>query len=336
MDEQNRRLRVGLIGAGIFAREAHLPALLKAGAQYEVAAVCSRRLTQAQEVAALVPGGTEAMDDVDALLARPDIEVVDIVLPIDVQPALVEKALAAGKHVISEKPIAPTVAAARAVIRSWLPTGLCWMVAENWRYEDAFVQAALSISMGEIGRPLLASWALHLPTNASVKYFHTPWRRRGDIPGGFLVDGGVHHVAALRALLGEVESVSACVEQFSADLPPADSLVASLRFVSGALATYAVTYATGAAWNPPLVVAGTEGSLRVDRGVLEVESGGVVTTRAAALRNGIEGELFAFHRWVTAGDGCLNTPQQALRDLAVVEAMLESAARGVQVAVVTK
>lgn len=310
-----------------------MPALLKAAEQYQIVAVCARRLGPARELATLVPGGAEALDSVEALLARDDIDVVDIVLPIDAQPAMVERALAAGKHVISEKPIAPNLAGARSLIETWKSTSLCWMVAENWRYESAFVQAAEVVHAGAIGRPLLAAWALTLPSTPSSAYYHTTWRRRGDIPGGFLADGGVHHIAALRAILGEVESVQAYVEQFREDLPPADTLAAALRFAGGALATYSVTYAAGARWSTPLAITGTSGSLRVERGLLEVESNGVVTEYAPANRDGIDGELAAFHAWVTAGEPCRNTPREALRDLAVIEAMLHSASTGQAVAV---
>ena len=88
----------------------------------------------------------EIFTDVDALLAREDIEAVDILLPIELMPEIVEKALLAGKHVLSEKPVAPTVERGRALLA--VPTRGVWMVAENWRYMESFYQAAERLAQG--------------------------------------------------------------------------------------------------------------------------------------------------------------------------------------------
>ena len=86
-----------------------------------------------------------------------------------------------------------------------------------------------------------------MPLKPGNKYYHTDWRRSGTFPGGFLLDGGVHHVAALRQVVGEIVSVSAEVRQVRADLPPADTLSAALEFESGVIGSYSVTYAAAVA-----------------------------------------------------------------------------------------
>src|SRR5262249_11458339 len=149
---------------------------------------------------------------------------VDVVLPILAMPDVVAKALKVGKHVISEKPIAPTVEVAQALLSLYgnYPR-LTWMVAENWRYEAAFIRAAEVIERSEIGQPILCHWALHVPMRPDAsKYYKTLWRRSGDFPGGLLMDGGVHHVAAMRRVIGEIAEVSATVAQIKSDLSPAD------------------------------------------------------------------------------------------------------------------
>lgn len=80
------------------------------------------------------------------VLARPDIAGVLIALPIANQPAFIEAALKAGKHVLSEKPVGPDVEGAKKVIAAYreqaAKSGLVWSVAEQFRFLPKYVWAA--------------------------------------------------------------------------------------------------------------------------------------------------------------------------------------------------
>lgn len=88
-------------------------------------------------------GAGKSLDD---LLARSDIGAVIIALPIKNQPEYVRKALLAGKHVLSEKPVAENVKEAVEMIKWYrseiAPKGVTWGVAENVRYTNSFIHAA--------------------------------------------------------------------------------------------------------------------------------------------------------------------------------------------------
>src|SRR5260221_4637792 len=105
-------IRIAIIGAGIFARDAHIPSILGLGNTFEVVAVCSRREESAKALAEKLPGKVDIYTDVAALLARQDIEAVDILMPISTMPATVEMALAAGEKFIHQKALWPPVATA--------------------------------------------------------------------------------------------------------------------------------------------------------------------------------------------------------------------------------
>src|SRR5215510_11649956 len=137
-----RPIRLGLIGAGIFARDAHVPSIKALGNAFDVVAIFSRTQSAAEGLNDLLPRKADVYTDITAMLNRDDIEAVDVVLPILAMPDVVAKALKVGKHVISEKPIAPTVEVAQALLSLYgnYPR-LTWMVAENWRYEAAFIRA---------------------------------------------------------------------------------------------------------------------------------------------------------------------------------------------------
>ncbi|MBN2471582.1 MAG: Gfo/Idh/MocA family oxidoreductase [Anaerolineae bacterium] len=333
MTEETQRIRLGIIGAGLFARQVHVPALQALADRFEIAAVCSRTPESTGQLAALLDGPVDELHDIDALLAREDIDAVDVVLPIGLMPEVVERALAAGKHVISEKPAAPTVAEGQRLLELYAGhAGQVWMVAENYRYEAAFEQAAAVVASGDLGRVLLADWAIYVNMTEENQYYHTAWRRDGSFPGGFLMDGGVHHMAGLRLVLGEVAAVCAQVVQRREDLPPADTLAASLQLESGALVAYSVTYAGGAPWYGPLQVVGERGALRLLRdGGVEVTIDGKTEVLTVPGSGGVRGEFAAFADAVQRGAAHRNTPEQAVQDVALVEAMLHSSATGQRV-----
>jgi predicted dehydrogenase len=319
-------IRLALVGAGIFAQNAHLPALLTLSDRIEIVAVYSRTHATAAALAQRIGDGVAVYTDLPALLARPDIDAVDILLPIPLQAGFVEAALRAGKHVISEKPIAPDSMTARKLmaLHAGQPAQV-WMVAENWRYEEAFEHAAQLIAEHAIGRPITAAWSRFAALKPGNPYYATPWRRSG-FTGGLLLDGVIHLAAALRLVLGEVTTVASMVDQVAPDLPPADTLSAVLRFASGATCLLQVSYAVDSPWSTPLTIVGAAGSLRVDRGFVEIARPGAAVERIECGKlHGVQRELAAFADAIQHGAPQRNTPAEALRDLAVVEALLTAA-----------
>lgn len=338
MTPSSQPLRLALIGAGTFARDAYLPSLAPHRDQLQIAAVYSRTLANAAALAGQIAYPVDCTDDLDALLARPDIEAAAVLLPIAAMPQAIAAALAAGKHVLSEKPIAPDLATGRrllagcALAQQTHHPNLVWMVGENWRYEEAFLRAADLVRSGAIGDPLTCTWAIYTPITERNKYYHTTWRRDSSFPGGFALDTGVHHIAVLRLILGEVAQVSAAARQVSPNLPPLDTVAATLRFDNGALGAYLATYAAGAPWPPHLSIVGTRGSLRVQRKIIELTTGGTTQEIACSGFDGVEKEILAFARAIRQGEAHRNGPQEALQDLAVMEAILAAAAQGEPVA----
>ena len=101
----------------------------------------------------------DSLTDLDALLSRVDITAVTVVLPITLQPSIVLKALAAGKHVLSEKPVAPDVKQGsqshQHMQEEYQRKGLIWRVAENCEAEPGIKKAAEIIRSRKLcSRPL--------------------------------------------------------------------------------------------------------------------------------------------------------------------------------------
>jgi predicted dehydrogenase len=319
-------LRIAIIGAGVFARDVHLPTLLSMPDRFEVAAVCSRSHESAEHLASAAHLPVEVTTDLDALLARDDIDVVDIIVPINVLPDITERALDSGKHVISEKPVAPTVARGKALLAHQRPDRV-WMVAENMRYVQSFLAAADILKSGQLGQPIIASWTVRNAMAPGNKYYNTEWRRAGDFPGGFLLDGGVHNMAALRLLMGEAEEVAAFTKLVRADMPPLDTVSSTIQFESGALGTFGLTFSAASPSDSGLTVVCENGMIRVRNDQLEVTQSGQ-TDRSFFSERGVYEEFMALSEAIRNGVPHRNTAQEALRDVALLEAMFRSGEAG--------
>ncbi|GAA6040133.1 hypothetical protein JCM8097_002043 [Rhodosporidiobolus ruineniae] len=232
--------RIALLGAGGFAIKAHLPAIAAADDTLFLAAVYSRSLNS---VNALIEATKKhhatsheldvysedpSTDGLDALLARKDISTVVLALPITSQPAIIEKALRAGKNVVSEKPVAPSLANAKRLIelyeREFRPQGLQWIVAEQYAYTQAYDKARELIRDGKIGDVRTFDATVFIQPTAQAA--GTGWRSKPDYQGGFILDGGVHFAAGVRHILPyPITSVVAHSSQIQPNLPPCDTLI---------------------------------------------------------------------------------------------------------------
>jgi predicted dehydrogenase len=133
-------------------------------------------------------GDTSA--NLDALLERSDITAVIVVLPITHQPGVILKALAAGKHVLSEKPMAPDVAEGAkllAIFKSkYKPKGLVWRVAENFEAEPGYQAAGKAIREGRIGKVMFFNTRVVNYLDKTSKWYNTPWRTVPDVSDNLL------------------------------------------------------------------------------------------------------------------------------------------------------
>jgi predicted dehydrogenase len=114
----------------------------------------------------------------DVLLKRADIEAVSIAVAIAKSPDLIRKALEAGKNVISEKPIAPTVESAKNLLEIYREQRqskqLLWVVGENFRFWNS-VNRAAKILRDLDGKLLTFRCSIAHFINADNKYFHSDW-----------------------------------------------------------------------------------------------------------------------------------------------------------------
>lgn len=331
-------IRLAIIGTGLIVFGQHWPAIQTLGNEFQVVALANRTPDKAEKLAetiAAVTGARPAVyTDYRALLAQERLDAVSLALPTLLNPEITEAAMAAGCHVIAEKPIAASLADAAPMLAWPERYGRQLMIAENYRYYGSYNRAAEQIAAGAIGQPRLARWNLNSYIGPDNPYYYTTWRQQPAHPGGYISDGGVHLAAALRMLLGEVAAVTAQAAALRPDLPPLDTISASLRFANGAIGTYAVTYALPGP-EQPLTVIGTTGALLVGRGRVELWRAGEVvqTWDEPSPHGGMVGMYADFARSVRTGEPPRSTAAEGYADLQLIVAMLRAAEEGREVQV---
>lgn len=164
-------------------------------------------------------GFEEASTDWRTVVNRPDVDVVDICTPNDTHPEIAVAAAAAGKHIISEKPLARTAAEAKTMLDAVTAAGIVHMVAFNYRRTPAIALARKYIDEGRIGTILnfrgtyLQDWSADPDSPLS-------WRFQKSVAGsGTVGDIGTHVIDLARYLVGEIASVNALTRTWIASRP---------------------------------------------------------------------------------------------------------------------
>ena len=192
---------VAILGAG-FMGATHANGYSALGEQVRVKTVCSRTSERAAKVAETL--GAAFTDDLDAVLADPEIDAVDICLPTPLHRETAEKAFAAGKHVLLEKPIALTEEDAEAILRAAGASGRTFMVGLVVRFFAEYVEIARRVVEGEIGEVReVSAYRLSFPADWG------DWIRDPAQSGGTPIDLMVHDFDQLNVLLGEPRTVFA-------------------------------------------------------------------------------------------------------------------------------
>ncbi|WP_182047426.1 Gfo/Idh/MocA family protein [Curtobacterium sp. ME26] len=247
MTEQ--RLRIGLVGAGVIAH-AHLPNLLRIGDVVVFSEVGAEELVAAH--------GGEVVGSLDELLAR--VDVVDVVVPTYAHAEVVRAALAAGKDVISEKPLARTDADADDLVRLAHEAGRQLYPAHVVRYFPEYVRLKAAVEAGQLGELAVLRFVRSgaFPTRSA-------WFADPALSGGIIMDQMIHDLDIARWIAGDVVRVSAVHVRKGTVDHPVEAAHVLLTHASGAISHIA------GIWGPahlPFVTefsaAGTLGTLSHD------------------------------------------------------------------------
>jgi predicted dehydrogenase len=242
------KIKVGIVGPGRIATMVHAPSLKLCPEMCDVFAVASR--TEAKAAAFAAQWGIPRVHgDWRALLADPELDAVVICPPSGSTAAIATAAVAAGKHVLCEKPLGLTYAEAREVEAAAAGSARIHMVAFTFRFVPALRYLKRLVAEGHFGE--IRHWRMSYFTDFMLDPA-TPvaWRnQRAQAGAGILADMGSHGIDFARYLLGDIAAVSGASRLYVRERPSAaggapvpvdadDACSFAVEFASGAIGTF--------------------------------------------------------------------------------------------------
>ena len=327
-----QRIKIALIGCGRIA-QSHWRGIQTHAPQLEVTAVVDTYPEQRSAMAAKT--GAQAFATLDDALATGHFDAVDIMLPHNLHEAAALRAFASGKHVVLEKPMAPTLAACERILAAAAQAGTVFMVAEQSHYWSDALKVRELIQQGAIGELITAR--AYFCESAEPLQGPRPWRYElAQAGGGICIDGGAHWIRPLRMWLGEIDEVVAVTGHLVTEMEGESFARSLLRFESGVVAVFDAIY--GEVFVGPgeeFRITGTSGELVVEKGLdgrllhynCSHPDGEVIMHKGKGRGPASFGrELADFSRAVLEGTPLAAGPDYALGELRTALALYRSAA----------
>jgi predicted dehydrogenase len=198
---RRKDFRIGCVGAGFIMRDCHLAAYRQAG--FNPVAIASRNPDHARAVASQ-HGLPRWHESIDALLDDAEIEVLDIAVPPDVQPAIIQAACRRNGHIrgiLAQKPLALSVRQARECVEACGAAGITLAVNQNMRYDQSVRALKDLLQRGWLGEPVLATIEMR-----AIPHW-MPWSEGLTSLSTFIMS--IHHLDAFRYWLGTPDRVLA-------------------------------------------------------------------------------------------------------------------------------
>ncbi len=233
----NRRIRFGLVGCGRIA-DKHFEALERHAERAELVAVCDTEPAALQRAVART--GAPGFASLDDLLARSNAEVIVLATPSGLHAAQTIAAAEAGRHVVTEKPMATRWHDGKAMVAACDKAGVGLFVVKQNRRNATIQLLKNAIEAKRFGRIYMANVNV-LWSRPQAYYDSAPWRGTWEFDGGAFMNQASHYVDLLDWLIGPVESVHAFVGTLARRIEVEDTGVANIRWRNGALGSVAVT-----------------------------------------------------------------------------------------------
>ncbi|HZH08887.1 MAG TPA: Gfo/Idh/MocA family oxidoreductase [Microvirga sp.] len=232
---------VGIIGAGHFGA-VHARAMAKVK---EVRLVASCREDRVAAAAFAAEHGGKSYSDWRGLLDDPQVDAVLIATPHHLHEEIAIGAAQAGKHILLEKPMAPSVAACDRIQAAADANGVKLMIGQIMHFALPCLKAKEIVDSGRLGAPVAgSSWMIKLWMESNRR----PWHLETASGGGMLMTAGIHALDRLIWLMGApVTGVSAMTGTYFHDQEADDSALLGLRFAGGQIGQVAsIGYRDGA------------------------------------------------------------------------------------------
>ena len=265
-------------------------------------------------------------------LNDPAVDAVVLATPHALHESQIEAAVASGKHVFCEKPLALTKAGAEKAVALCSDAGLVLGMGHERRWEPPIAEMLAKVDAGELGR--IHQIEANFSHDKFLSLDRNNWRLRADqAPAGGMTATGIHLLDLSVRLLGPAESVLCICEQLSSDLPQGDTVAAYVKFRGGG-----TSYVSASLANPFMsrfTVYGAKGWIDIrDKAHVEAPAGWIVTSAMAGgpiataevpPAEPVKDNLVSFARAVRGAEIYPITAAQLVDNIALLEAVFASA-----------
>jgi UDP-N-acetyl-2-amino-2-deoxyglucuronate dehydrogenase len=236
----DRKIRFSVVGCGRISKN-HFDALAKHSANVELVGVCDTDAAALR--AATERTGARGFSKLDALLSDCDADVVVLATPSGLHPCQTIAAARAGRHVMTEKPMATRWSDGKSMVQACDEAGVRLFVVKQNRRNATLQLLKKAIEKGRFGRIHMVTINVFWSRPQSY-YDSDKWRGTWEFDGGAFMNQASHYVDLLDWLIGPVESVQAYTGTLARNIEVEDSGVALVRWRSGALGSVNVTMLT--------------------------------------------------------------------------------------------
>nr|MDO8133401.1 Gfo/Idh/MocA family oxidoreductase [Candidatus Njordarchaeum guaymaensis] len=250
-----KELKIGVIGTGSISH-CHVRGFLKDG-RSKIINVCDI-MEEDLKHKAQKWGAEKTCTDYRDLLKDEEVEAVDICLPPHLHAKVAVEAAEAGKHILTEKPLATTLKDCDEVIATAKRNKVKLMVVHNQLFFPPHQEAKRLVD-DEIGNPIMCTSLLHGGFAASG------WRADPKLGGGFLLEACIHRFYVSRYLMGEVKRVSCMTAKSAPELLTEDIVIVNLQFDKNRYGTISANLGgPPAVWDDRTEVVGDDGMVIIN------------------------------------------------------------------------
>lgn len=330
MNSKNMPVKVAMIGLGWWGKK--MTAVLKKASD-DIEIVCAAEPNGEGEAFATANGFKRYADFAGAL-SHPGVEAVILATPHSLHAEQIEQAVAAGKHIFCEKPLALTKAGAEAAVKACAAAGLVLGMGHERRWEPPVADMLEKARSGVLGR------IQQVEGNFSHDKFTTldtsNWRlNAAEAPVGGMTATGIHLTDLAAAMLGPARDLRVSCEQLSSSIPQGDTMSVHVRFRGGGTAYVSASLAMP--FISRFAVFGSKGWIEIrDKAHVEAPDGWVVTSAMAGgpitvtevpPAEPVRDNLVAFARAIRGIEPYPISGDELVNNISILEAIIASAAK---------
>ncbi|MHB1421203.1 MAG: Gfo/Idh/MocA family protein, partial [Bacillota bacterium] len=269
-----KKLKVGVIGTGMAFERLHYPAYQQLADRYEIVALSDvdpEKALRWADILHLDRG--KAYADYQDMMQRNELDVVDIIVPIELNYAVTEDVarIISGRRagIICEKPLAPNLEQALAARELPERFNVPIMIAENYRYSQEIDLIRDLVRTGRIGKIFyfvqnrVDNYPEKIPQD---KFQAREWRQHPEFPGGAILDTALHDIAGLRHIFGPIHQLQAFGRPQEDDFAPYSVININLLFKNGITGQFTF-FPAGQELQRPLIglrIFGTQGMIYLE------------------------------------------------------------------------